>query len=310
MIFHIFNIIAPVFIVIGVGYFSIKRGLFAEQFIDGLMKYAIQFAVPCLLFLATARLELASAYNGSMIAAFYIGSSSSFALASYLAYKVFKRHPGESIAIGFGALFSNLVLIGIPVSERAWGADNLSPVYAIISLHAPFCYLIGITSMEVLRSDGRSWSGTTKVVAKAMFSNTLMIGIGLGFLFNLSGLELPGVLEASINMVSVSALPVALFGLGGVLARYRITDSIGEVSMISSFSLLLHPAIAYTLCTLFKVPLDLTRAAVLLAAMSPGVNAYVFASLYQRGQSIAAGVVVVGTSMSILTVSFWLWVLS
>jgi malonate transporter len=48
---------------------------------------------------------------------------------------------------------------------------------------------------------------------------------------------------------------------------------------------------------------------VLIAAMAPGINSYLFASMYQRGQSIAAGAVVLGTSASIFTISLWLWVL-
>lgn len=310
MLFQIINIIAPVFIVIGAGYFAIRSNLFADNLIDGLMKYAIHFAVPCLLFRATANLDLKEAYDWSMMSAFYLAAAISFSLTGYLAFTLFKRHPGESVSIGFGALFSNSVLIGLPLSERAWGGENLDPVYAIISVHAPFCYLLGITSMEILRSDGRSWASTSHVVVKAMFRNSLMIGIGLGFLVNFSGLMMPDVLNSTVDMVSASALPVALFGLGGVLTRYKLADSIGEISLVSTSKLFVHPALTYLFCWILKVPMDITRAAVLIAAMAPGMNSYLFACMYQRGQNIAASAVVMATTLSIFTVSLWLWILS
>ena len=309
MLQHIIEVIAPVFLIIGSGYVVVRQGWFADGLVDGLMRFSILIAVPCLLFRATSQLDLQAAYDGSMMLAFYVAAAASFGIASLLGHVLFKRPPGESVAIGFGALFSNSVLMGLAISERAWGADNLAPAYAIISIHAPFCYLLGITAMEVLRSDGRGSVQTLRVVLRAMFRNSLMIGIALGFVVNLSGLRLPAVIDASVDLLSAAALPVALFAIGGVLTRYRLSDSMGEVGMVTSFSLVFHPAATYLLCLALGVPLDVTRVAVLMASMAPGINAYLFAEMYQRGQSVAASAVVFGTGVSALSISFWLWFL-
>lgn len=312
MLGNIFDIVAPVFFVIGAGYLAVGRGLFSDSWVDGLMKFAIQFAVPCLLFRATSTMDLATAYDWRLMSGFYIGSTTSFAVATLLSWRVFGRRPGEAVAVGFGALFSNLVLIGLPTSERAWGAgsDAMAAAYAIVSVHAPFCYLLGITSMELLRADGRSLGETARVVARSMFRNSLMIGIGLGFAVNLGGIALPGTIVAAVDIVARAALPVALFGLGGTLTRYALKDSIGEAASVSAMSLLLHPAISFIVCRLLDAPDHLAKAVVLMAAMAPGVNSYLFASMYDRGQGAAASTVLLGTAVSILSVSAWLWLLS
>jgi len=312
MLENIFDIVAPVFFVIGVGYLAVARGLFADTLVDGLMKFAIQFAVPCLLFRATSTMDLATAYDWRLMSGFYVGSTTSFAVATLLSWRVFGRRPGEAVAVGFGALFSNLVLIGLPTSERAWGAgsDAMAAAYAIVSVHAPFCYLLGITSMELLRADGRSLPETARVVVRSMFRNSLMIGIGLGFLVNLGGITLPGTMVAAVDTVARAALPVALFGLGGTLTRYALKDSLGEAASVSAMSLLLHPGISFIVCRLLDAPDHLTKAVVLMAAMAPGVNSYLFASMYDRGQGTAASTVLLGTAASIISVSAWLWLLT
>ncbi len=310
MLFVVLNIVAPVFLVIGSGWLSMRMQLFNHSMVDGLMKFATQLAVPCLLFRAISTLDLSTAYNWNLMSAFYIGATVSFFSASLIMWKLFKRKPGESIAIGFGALFSNSVLLGLPISERAWGVDNMSSVYAIVSIHAPFCYLLGISCMELVRSDGRSFIDTSKVVVKSMFRNSLMIGIGLGFLVNLSGLPLPGVLMSAVDILSKSALPVALFGLGAVLTRYKINQTLGEVGTISVFSLFVHPGITFAICYLLGVPDSISRMAVLVAAMAPGINSYLFANMYQRGQGVAASTVVLATSTSVFSISVWVWILS
>jgi len=312
MLENIFNIVAPVFLVIGAGYLAVALRLFDGNLVDGLMKFAIQFAVPFLLFQATSTMDLGTAYNWKLMGAYYLGSTSSFVIATLLAWRMFGRTPGEAVAVGFGALFSNLVLMGLPISERAWGGgtDAMATAYAIVSVHAPFCYLVGITSMELLRADGRSLPETGKVVVRAMFRNSLMIGIAAGFIVNLGGIALPDTLLSAIDIIAGSALPIALFGLGGTLTRYALKDSLGEAVAVSGMSLLVHPGISLIVCRLLGVADELTAAVVLMAAMAPGINSYLFASMYNRGQGTAASVVLIGTGASIVSVSVWLWVLS
>jgi hypothetical protein len=114
---------------------------------------------------------------------------------------------------------------------------------------------------------------------------------------------------SSVDIVARAALPAALFGLGGTLTRYSVKTSIGEASSISAISLVLHPGLSFAICRLLDVPDQLTAAVVLMAAMAPGVNSYLFASMYHRGQSTAASTVLLGTAVSILSVSTWLWIL-
>jgi predicted permease len=98
--------------------------------------------------------------------------------------------------------------------------------------------------------------------------------------------------------------------LGGTLARYSLKTSLGEAGSISAISLVLHPGISLAICHLLNVPDKLTSAVVLMAAMAPGVNSYLFASMYHRGESTAASTVLLGTAVSILSVSTWLWILT
>lgn len=307
MILVLIGVVLPVFLVAGAGYLATRSGLFTQAGVDGLMAFTQTFAIPCLLFRAIARLDLAAMFDPRLLVSFYTGAVLSFTLGVIGARVIFGRRPGEAVAIGFGALFSNSVLLGLPIMERAYGADALPPVYAIISIHAPFCYLLGITVMEVARADGRGLVGTGRAVMRAMFRNALMIGLALGFAVNLSGLTLPAPVWGGIDMMAQAALPAALFGLGGVLTRYALRASLAEAGMVAGLSLAFHPAIAWLLTSrVFDLPDEFVRAAVVTASMAPGINTYVFASLYGRGQAQAASAVLLGTALSVVSISAWL----
>jgi malonate transporter len=310
VILAVLLVVLPVFLVIGAGYGAARSGLLSSSAVDGLMVYAQTFAVPCLLFLGIVDLDLAAVFDGGLMISFYAGALVAFALGVLAARRIFHRRPGEAVAVGFGALFSNSVLLGLPIIERAYGGAALGPTFAIISIHAPFCYLVGITAMEIARADGSSIVATVRTIARSVFRNALMIALALGFSVNLLGLPLAGPVEAALSMVADSALPAALFALGGVLTRYAFRASLAEAGTISALSLLVHPAIVYGLAVwIFALPENFVRAAVVTAAMAPGVNTYVFASLYARGQAQAASTILLATAASVLTVSAWLAIL-
>lgn len=309
MLIEILNIVAPVFLVVGAGYLAVKSGIVGADPIDHLMKFAITFAIPCLLFRATSTIDLAAAFDWRILVAYYSAAITGFILVYLIARKLFKRRPGEAVAIGFAALFSNLVLLGLPISERAWGVDTMAPNFALVSVNAPICYLIGITAMEFLRADGRNAVETTRVVLRAMFRNSLMIGIGLGFFVNLTGLPLPAALTGAVDLLARASLPVALFALGGVLTRYTMSKSLGEAVTVAFVSLLLQPGLTLLAASQLALPAQTVKSIVLMAAVAPGLNAYLFASMYNRSLGASASSVLLATALSVFSVSAWLLVL-
>lgn len=148
------DVILPVFLVIGFGYTAVWRGWMSDAGIEGLMKFAQNFAIPALLFRAISTLDLGQDFDLAMLFSFYAGALAGFMAGLFGARFLFGRPWEDSVAIGFIGLFSNSLLLGLAITERAYGADALAANYAIIALHAPFCYGLGITVMEVVRNRG------------------------------------------------------------------------------------------------------------------------------------------------------------
>ena len=96
MLGEILNIVAPVFLVVGAGYLAVRIGLFGKEPIDHLMKFAITFAIPCLLFRATSTIDLAAAFDWRILLAYYGAAFAGFILTYFAARKVFRRRPGEA----------------------------------------------------------------------------------------------------------------------------------------------------------------------------------------------------------------------
>ena len=303
------QVTVPVFLIIGAGYLSVRFRVLTDDNIHGLMNFAQRVAIPCLLFRAISQLDFETNFDLQFMASFYAGSLCSFFLGLVGARYIFKRSIEDSIAIGFTALFGNTVLIGLAIVERAHGGGALDGTFLLIAFHAPFCYLIGITAMEIAKGGTARVAQACAAVISGMFRNAIMLGILAGLILNFLDISVHGLVGDAVDALKLTALPAALFGLGGILVRYRPEGDIKIIAMVCVLALLVHPTATWLLAVrTFGLELDLVRSSVITAAMAPGINAYIFASMYERARRVAASSVLVGTALSIITVSAWLLV--
>jgi len=305
----LFEIILPVFLIVGFGYFVTWRGIFKESAVEGLVTFTQGFAIPCLLFREISRIELGAITNTPLIVAFYCGALTCFVIGVLCAKTLFKRTPVDAVAIGFCCLFSNTVLLGLPITERAYGMDALAGNLAIITFHAPVLYLLGIAAMEFVSDEGTGIGTKVLRVLHAIFRNPLVIAITLGLIANVTSMPIPKSLLNSIGLIADAALPAALFGLGGVIFQYRPEGDLKTIIVVCVISLVIHPAIAFFLGTMLNLDAASMRSGVITASMTPGVNVYVFANMYGAARRVAASSVLIATGASVITIWFWLLLL-
>lgn len=307
------DVIIPVFLIIGFGYLAARARWIGVEEVDGIMRFAQGFALPVLLFKNIATIELAAAFQPGLLLSFYIGAFSGFAFGFGVARLALHRSLPEAVAVGFACLFSNSLLLGVPITERAFGPEALSGNFAIISIHAPLLYAFGIMMMEgvlATQNGGKSLTRILGQIARGILTQPLVVGLALGFAVNLSGFVVPAALTAAVTMLAASALPAALFGLGGVLWRYRPEGDSLLIATVVFGSLILHPGITYLLGRfVFHLDTPALRSATVTAAMAPGVNAYMFAFMYGVGKRVAASSILVATGLCIGSVWIWLQIL-
>jgi predicted permease len=307
---EILNVVIPVFAIIALGYVAVRLRLYPAEGVKGLVAFVNNFATPCLLFRAMLTSDFGSTFNWSIIVPFYVGSLTSLIAGAIIAAKWFKARPGEGVSSGFSAMFTNTVLIGIPIVSRAYGEAALPTVFSIIAFHAPMLITIGMIVMELARRDGAPLHRSLAAASIRIVQNPLLWAVVLGLACNYFGIVLPEPGMAFVDVMSAAVMPAALFGLGGALNEYRVSESWLQASVMSVFKLIIHPIIAYVLMIhVLHVPLEIARFGILLAAMPTGINAYVFATYYDRSVNVATNTVLISTVASVLTVTTWLYLL-
>lgn len=306
----IVNVILPVFALITLGNLAVRFRLFPAEGVRGLVLFVNNFATPFLLFNALATSDFSETFNWGVIGPFYVGAVFVFVAGTLIATRLFGRTPGEGVASGFSAAFTNTVLVGIPIIGRAYGDGALPTVFSIIAFHASLLLTFGMLVMELVRRDGAPLGKVLGVAFIRIVKNPLLWGIVLGVSANLLEIRLIEPAQAFVTMMAAAVTPAALFGLGGALNEYRLSENWAQALSMALLKLIVQPLIAWTIMVpILNVDHDVARYGVLLAAMPSGINAFVFATYYNRGVNIATNTILISTVLSIATISFWLYFL-
>jgi predicted permease len=306
----IINVILPVFALITLGNLAVRFRLFPSDGVRGLVMFVNNFATPCLLFNALAFSDFSETFNWGVIIPFYIGAVTVFFIGLLLATRVFGRNPGEGVASAFSATFTNTVLVGIPIISRAYGEGALPTVFSIIAFHASLLLTFGMLTMELVRRDGAPLHKVLGVAFIRIIKNPLLWGIVFGVGANLLQIRLIEPAQAFVTMMAAAVTPAALFGLGGALNEYRLSENWAQALSMALLKLIVQPVIAWTIMVpILHVDHDVARYGVLLAAMPTGINAFVFATYYNRGVNIATNTILLSTVLSVVSVGVWLYLL-
>lgn len=303
----IFTLISPLIIVGFIGFVLAKSGWFNKAQVDSLTKFTFNLAIPAFLFQQLANADM-SKIDLNIYSAFYLPLLLVYALAwaiNYYFHKHLQHDLPASAVYAFGAGYSNNVIVGMPVALMVLGEQVLPTIFLVISLHSAL--LIGITSVLAVNIAEFKW----RVFLKQTFSNPLLIAITSGFIINLLAIKLPTIVNNSLLLLGKPAITLALFLLGASLAFYKIRSEVKFIVTACVIKLLLLPSIILlTSHFIFQFSAITTMTLVILSASPTGVNAYLIAKQHGKHQETIAGIVVVTTLMSIISIPLWIWGLS
>ncbi len=312
----ILNIILPVFALIAVGYVAALTGLLKADVGDALSRFIFVIAIPALLIKVMATADFSGASPWALWGGYFTGVAMVWFIARLVIMRFFGRDYRAAVIAGVSAGFSNLVLTGIPLITRAWGEEGIAILVLLVAVHMPTMMLASTLLMEhAVRADGVEKSsynliGLVQNIIRNLLKNAIILGLLFGILWRITSLPFSGLPADLIRTIGATAGPLALISIGLSLNKYGIRGNLKQASILATLSLIVMPLFVYGLTTyLFHLPPLWIKVAVLGAALPTGVNAYLFASHFKVAEGLATNTIILTIISSLVTLSFWLWVL-
>ncbi len=304
----ILETVLPIFGLVLCGYVVGRKRWMSEEAIKGLNTFVFYFAIPALLFRAMAR--GIGPVEFSIVGAYFSGVLITFLLALVVARLVFRTTAVEQVLFGMGSIFSNTVLLGIPLIFTVLGDDAGLQLMLIITFHAVTILPVITVLIELRRGAGRGWRRLLGQSLRAIALNPIILALVAGIAYGATGQLLPGAAERFLALLGGAAAPCALFALGASLTSFEIRGDMKETLAIVAMKLLVHPAIMAVLAFyVFHLPPLAAIVAIITAAVPSGANVFIMARQYDIYLGRAASAVLISTALSVVTLSLLLAVL-
>jgi malonate transporter and related proteins len=294
--------ILPTFGIIFVGWFARKIGIWEKTSVAVLNNYAYYIALPALIFFAVVHADLGATFS-LLDAKLLVGTLAAHLIIFLLALPFLRVRALASetrATLPMLITFGSTAYLGIPYATFAFGQDGT--VYAsLLSVTLVIALLFASIMMLGRTTKKRVSKSAVKSMLELPFLWAVLAGLAWPFL---ALPELPIFLDRFIEILSDSAGPTALLGMGTYLYDVRLKNIPWRATIIISFLKVTAPTLT-TYALLVTLGVSGVRLAVgtAMAATATAVTSFILAEQYKLGERLTAGVILVSVLFSLVALS-------
>ena len=283
--FKLFEVLFPVFFIIGIGYFLGKKN--PEIDTTFIANFAGNIGSPAMVFYAITTTGITYAifleyFIYSLFAIF------GFSLIGILFLKLLKK---DIITELPPFILPNTGNMGLPLCLFAYGNQGLGIAATIASLVILFHFTLGI------------FLASKKLKFQVLLKSPPFYAIIVSVLFLYYEIETPTFLINTTMMLTYAAIFLILMSLGIALTRFKVFSF--KSALISSVGrVILGPVIGFIIIKFFNLSGFAAGVLLIQCSMPSAVLTYLVGSLYSSKEVVdsIASMIVVSTIMSFLTV--------
>lgn len=293
------NIVAPVFLIIAVGYFAKKRKIINEVFVDVTSRLVFQISLPVFIFLEISELDLFQVFDVDQIV--FITSTTFITYVLIWTGTIpFIKSPEDKSAFIQGAFRGNFAIVGLALISNLFGDDALGKATLILAFLLPLYNVLAVIVLTVPKHQGKL--KFKSMLAEIIF-NPLILAVIFALPFSYFKLKLPEMFITTGTYFADLALPLALVGIGGSL-------NINNLKRASAL------AFSSSIIKIVILPLALTLAAIFLGyrnddlgimfivfACPTAIASFVMADVMGANSKLAGNIIMISTLGSVFTIA-------
>lgn len=299
-----FNAVMPVFLLMMTGYILRALKVTDKKGFDTVNKLVFKVFLPILLFYNIYRTESANVFDVRLIVFTMITVFAVFIVGYAVVMLMTKDNSKRGVMLQ-GFFRSNYAILGLPIVNYICG-DNVSGLSSLmVAVVVPTFNVLAVVCLERFRE------GKLDIfkMLKGIITNPLIIGCASGLVLFLLGIKLPGVIEEAVSDISGIASPLAIIVLGASFSFSNLGGSVRELVTVVAARLVIVPAIALTAAILLGFRGEAMACLLVLFGAPVAVSSYSMAQQMGGDESLASQVVVVTTTLCLVTMFLWIFVL-
>jgi predicted permease len=307
---NVLNLALPYFGLIFVGFACGKRMRLPDSGLAWMNFFLLYVSLPALFFRIMSKTPFEELNNPPFVITTTLATAIAFGLAALIGRLTGRLPVREAAMAGLSGGYGNIGYMGPGLAFAVLGAKAAAPTALIFCFDSIFLFSILPLTMALTGSEGRPLMPTLGIVAREILFHPLIVAAYCGALAAALHLELPVALDSMLQFLQSAAAPVALFVLGVTVALRPFGRVPWEIPGVIAVKLIAHPLIVFALIHWFG-PFDpqWSATALLMASLPPALNVFVIARQYDTWVEPASVAVLVGTFVSVLTLTSVMYLL-
>ncbi|MEG2481320.1 MAG: AEC family transporter [Clostridia bacterium] len=300
-----FSVVCPLFLMMALGYFLRLIKLFNEAFLRQLNKLCFSVFLPAILFINVYDSDFSSSFQPRLVVFAIACVLAMFAVLMLLVPRFEKSNLRRGVMVQ-GIFRSNYILFGLPMAASLFGASETGTTAVLIAFVIPLFNLLSVIALEIFHVG----KVNIKRILMGVVTNPLILGAMAAFVFLLTGLRLPRVVEQTVRDISKIATPLALIILGGSFTFSRLKPNLKHIVAAVSGRLILIPLCFVSLSVALGFRGVALGALLAMFASPTAVSSFTMAQQLHADDELAGQIVVVGSLCSVVTIFLWISLLS
>ena len=306
----VISLALPFFGLIFLGFLSGKIVKLPEAGLSWLNFFVVYIALPALFFRLVSQTPLAELSNASFILATTITTYVVFCIA--FAFGLWRRKGDVAAATiqGLAGSYSNIGYMGPGLTLAALGPAAAVPTALIFCFDNLLLFTLIPIFMALSGNDNKNWRELLAFVAFKVLLHPFILATIAGVLAAAIEFQPPGWIDSMLTLLSGAAAPCALFAMGVTVAVRKVRRLPGELAFLLPLKLVIHPLLLFLMLGfLGTAPEAWVHTAILMACLPPAANVFVVAQQYDTSKELASSIVMIGTLVSVVTVTMFLYLI-
>lgn len=297
---HYLTLLAPMFALAGLGFGLGRLPFWRQSWTRAVTRLVFAVPLPALLIQLMSGVSQLPPLDMRLLIAFFGSCFLVFGIGRVIGALAFRLDGVGQSVFALGGVFSNNVLLGVPLARLALGPAAMPSVSLVLVFNALTLWTLAAVSVEWARHGALSFTGLRQTL-RSVLTNPIILAILAGTAISLSGLSLPAPVDRVLGALARVAGPLALVVVGLGLSRHGVRQGLTQGLTITSLKLLVQPAVVWLLALALGLPPIERQAVVLLGSLSVGVNVYLVATQFETLQGAVASSLVLSTALAALT---------
>jgi malonate transporter and related proteins len=298
----------PIFFGLLLGYFAGLGRFVDNRDVHSLVRFVMNFALPCSLFLAIARTDLGMLRSqAGLIVVLGLVYLALFFVTLFFERRMFRSGAADSAVLALTLAFPNATAVGIPLLDAVYGPAAAAATAMGIAIGAVTISPICLAILEHSTPKGHAKSQAAQVRSslwKAVKRPVVWAPVA-GVVAALVKLHLPDYANRSLTLMGNATAGSALFLTGLIVSAQRFRLD-GRVITAIVAKNLLQPALCLGLAWMIGLSVVETRYAVLIAAIPCGFFGLVFGKGFNSSPLTASSSLIFSYVVGIATLAGWI----